>query len=110
VQRLLILSQGEEVTEADVAAALGAQKTTVSMEAIPAALFDLPLREARDHFERPIWNTTSNSPGGKCRRHRRDGSMERTHLYRKLKGLGIDIKGTKESEHGRGRQPRSTAR
>jgi len=52
VQRLLILSQGEEVTEADVAAALGAQKTMVSMEAIPAALFDLPLREARDHFEK----------------------------------------------------------
>jgi len=97
VQRLLILSQGEEVTEADVAAALGAQKTMVSMEAIPAALFDLPLREARDHFEKAYLEHHLKLAGGNVGDIAATVGMERTHLYRKLKGLGIDIKGTKES-------------
>jgi len=97
VQRLLILSQSEEVTEADVAAALGAQKTVVSMETIPAALFDLPLREARDYFEKAYLEHHLKRASGNVGDIADIVGMERTHLYRKLKGLGINIKGTKES-------------
>jgi DNA-binding NtrC family response regulator len=96
VQRLLILSQGEEVTEADVAAALGAQKAAVTAEAIPAALFDLPLREARDHFEKAYLEHHLKLAGGHVGYIAAAVGMERTHLYRKLKGLGIDIKNLKE--------------
>jgi DNA-binding NtrC family response regulator len=94
VQRLLILSQSEEVTEADVAAALGAQKTMVSMEAIPAALFDLPLREARDYFEKAYLEHHLKLVGGNVGDIAATVGMERTHLYRKLKGLGIDLRKT----------------
>ena len=108
VQRLLILSQGEEVTEADVAAALGAHKAAVTTEAIPTPLFDLPLREARDHFEKAYLEHHLKRAGGNVGDIAAAVGMERTHLYRKLKGLGIDLrkaglhknsdsKGTKDS-------------
>jgi len=96
VQRLLILSQSEEVTEADVAAALGAQKTVATTEAIPPVLFDLPLRDARDHFEKAYLEHHLKLAGGNVGDIAETVGMERTHLYRKLKGLGIDIKGTKD--------------
>jgi DNA-binding NtrC family response regulator len=96
VQRLLILSQSEEVSEADVAAAFGAQQAAVSLEAIPAALFDLPLREARDHFEKAYLEHHLQRTGGNVGDVAQTVGMERTHLYRKLKSLGIDIKHLKE--------------
>ena len=92
VQRLLILSQGEEVTDTDVAAALGAQKTMVSEATIPAALFDLPMREARDHFEKAYLEHHLKLAGGNVGDVAATVGMERTHLYRKLKGLGIDLR------------------
>jgi two-component system nitrogen regulation response regulator NtrX len=96
VQRVLILSHGEEVTETDVAAALGAQKITVSAETIPAPLFDLPLRDARDQFEKAYLEYHLKRTAGNVAEVAEIVGMERTHLYRKLKGLGIDIKGVKE--------------
>lgn len=92
VQRLLILSQGEEVTEADVAAALGAQKTIISENSAPTALFDLQMREARDHFEKAYLEHHLKRAGGNVGEVAEAVGMERTHLYRKLKGLGIDFR------------------
>jgi DNA-binding NtrC family response regulator len=107
VQRLLILSPGEEVTEADVAAALGAHKPMVSAQTSPAgtntgavfppALFDLPLRDAREHFEKAYLEHHLKLAGGNVGDIAETVGMERTHLYRKLKGLGIRIKGAKEN-------------
>jgi DNA-binding NtrC family response regulator len=96
VQRLLILTQSEEITETDVAAALGAQKTMVTPETIPTPLFELPLREARDYFEKSYLEHHLKRAGGNVGDIAAAVGMERTHLYRKLKGLGIDIKGVKE--------------
>jgi len=96
VQRLLILSQDEDISEVEVAAALSAQVTTVSAESIPAALFDLPLREARDHFEKAYLEHHLQRTGGNVGDVAQTVGMERTHLYRKLKSLGIDIKNLKE--------------
>jgi two-component system, NtrC family, nitrogen regulation response regulator NtrX len=116
VQRLLILSQSEEVTEADVAAALGAQKAAEAIPAtvneasltdggsaenagavFPPALFNLPLREARDHFEKAYLQHHLKLAGGNVGEIAETVGMERTHLYRKLKGLGIDLR--KASPH-----------
>ena len=96
VQRLLILSQREEVSEADVVAAFGAQKSEAAPEAIPAPLFDLPLREARDQFEKAYLEHHLQRTGGNVSEVAHSIEMERTHLYRKLKSLGIDIKNLKE--------------
>jgi len=99
VQRLLILSAGEEVGEADVTAALGAAPsmvTTATHDSIPAALFDLPLRDARDRFEKDYLEHHLKRAGGNVADVAETVGVERTHLYRKLKGLGIDIKDLKE--------------
>lgn len=99
VQRLLILSAGEEVGEADVTAALGAAPsmvTTATHDSIPAALYDLPLRDARDSFEKDYLEHHLKRAAGNVADVAETVGVERTHLYRKLKGLGIDIKDLKE--------------
>jgi len=58
----------------------------------PAALFDLPLREARDHFEKAYLEHHLKLAGGNVGDIAAAVGMERTHLYRKLKGLGIDLR------------------
>lgn len=97
VQRLLILTRNEEIGDTDVAAALGAQKAVVSAQTMPTLLFDLPLREARDQFEKAYLEHYLKRTGGNVSEVADAVGMERTHLYRKLKGLGIDIRDLKES-------------
>lgn len=96
VQRLLVLGRGEEITPAEVTAVLAAQPT-VTRHAFPMSLFDLPLREARDSFEKQYLEYHLERVGGNVGELAHRVEMERTHLYRKLKGLGIDPKRTKES-------------
>jgi len=96
VQRLLILGTGEEIGESDVSAALGAAPVAEWASAVPATLYELPLREARDHFEKAYLEHHLKRTGGNVAEVAEIVGMERTHLYRKLKGLGIDIKGLKE--------------
>ena len=50
----------------------------------------LPLREAREHFERAYLRQQLLLCGGKVGQLAKRVGMERTHLYRKLKALGID--------------------
>jgi len=96
VQRLLILTQHEDVNEADVVAAFGVQRAEAAPETIPAPLFALPLREARDQFEKAYLEHHLQRTGGNVSEVAHSVEMERTHLYRKLKSLGIDIKHLKE--------------
>jgi len=96
VQRLLILGTGEEVSETDVSAALGAAPVLSVVAALPATLYALPLREARDHFEKDYLEHHLKRTGGNVAEVAELIGVERTHLYRKLKGLGIAIKGLKE--------------
>ena len=96
VQRLLILTQHEDVNEADVVAAFGVQRAEAAPETIPAPLFALPLREARDQFEKAYLEHHLQRTGGNVSEVAHSVKMERTHLYRKLKSLGIDIKHLKE--------------
>lgn len=92
VQRLLILGAGEEITIEEVDSALGAQ--VVAAAAGGAALpFDLPLREAREQFEKAYLEHQLTDVGGSVGKLAKRVGMERTHLYRKLKALGIDAKG-----------------
>jgi DNA-binding NtrC family response regulator len=59
----------------------------------PERTFDLdkPLREARDDFERSYFEFHLAREGGSMTRVAEKTGLERTHLYRKLKQLGVDI-------------------
>lgn len=52
--------------------------------------FDLPLREARDAFERKYFEHHLLREGGSMTRVAEKTGLERTHLYRKLKQLGVE--------------------
>ena len=52
--------------------------------------FDLPLREARDAFERAYFEHHLLREGGSMTRVAERTGLERTHLYRKLKQLGVE--------------------
>ncbi|NDY95897.1 sigma-54-dependent transcriptional regulator [Wenzhouxiangella limi] len=93
VQRLLILGGDEEVSVAEIDEAL-AQVDAVSAgpgQQIPA-LFRLPLREAREEFERQYLTHQLKLAEGSVGKLAEAVEMERTHLYRKLRQLGIDPK------------------
>jgi len=91
VQRLLILHRGEEATEAEVEQTLGTP-APVSSEAYPPTLMEMPLRDARDQFEKAYLEHHLKRTSGNVAEVARLSGMERTHLYRKLKQLGVNPK------------------
>ena len=78
----------------------GAQAATAdgAMTHQPLPL-DLPLREARDHFDTLYFNHHVRKENGNMTRVAQNVGLERTHLYRKLKQLGIKV-AKKELEEG----------
>jgi two-component system nitrogen regulation response regulator NtrX len=54
--------------------------------------FDLPLREAREAFERTYFEHHLAQANGSIARLAERSGLERTHLYRKLKALGIPVR------------------
>ena len=52
---------------------------------------DLPLRDARDAFEKAYFEFHLSNEGGSMTRVADKTGLERTHLYRKLKQLGVDL-------------------
>jgi len=92
VQRLLAVGDGLEVEVAEVEQALrreGAGALDTASD-YPDALFDMPMREAREAFEREYLQYQLRHAGGSVAQLARRTGMERTHLYRKLRTLGID--------------------
>ncbi len=53
--------------------------------------FELPLRDARDLFERSYFEYHLMQENGSMTKVAEKSGLERTHLYRKLKHLGVDI-------------------
>jgi DNA-binding NtrC family response regulator len=54
-------------------------------------LLEIPLREARDEFEKAYFEFHLYREGGSMTRVAEKTGLERTHLYRKLKQLGVDL-------------------
>jgi len=95
VQNLLMTSLGEMITQADVQRVLAnfqGQATESAEQHMPLNL-DQPLREARDEFERFYFQYHMRLVKSNMSRLSEISGLERTHLYRKLKQLGIKIKG-----------------
>jgi DNA-binding NtrC family response regulator len=89
VKTLALTALEEEITEDDARRVLG----QFAPAAVPGARLDLPLdrplREARDEFERIYFEHQIKKTGGNMSRLAENVGLERTHLYRKLKQLGI---------------------
>ena len=58
---------------------------------------DKPLREARDEFEKAYFEYHLAKENGSMTRVAEKTGLERTHLYRKLKQLGVDLTRGKRS-------------
>jgi two-component system nitrogen regulation response regulator NtrX len=96
VQRLLVLGNAADVGLDEVELALGsivASAASPSVMVAPGVDFGLPLREAREQFERAYLLHQLNEAGGSVGKLAKAVGMERTHLYRKLKDLDIDPRG-----------------
>jgi len=89
IERVLILGEGSGPIEArDLP---GQTEATTSDEdmALSASLTTLPLREARELFERQYLMAQINRFGGNISRTASFVGMERSALHRKLKSLGV---------------------
>jgi DNA-binding NtrC family response regulator len=92
VQRVLILGAGDEITQDDVETAMGGMKSESVQTGLPGISFDQPLRKAREDFERVYLEYQLDKHDGNVSKMAQEVGMERTHLYRKLRGVGIEIK------------------
>lgn len=95
VQRLLVLNRGEEVSAEEAQVALGGSMIENEVS-YSQSVFELPLKEARDEFERAYLSHHLGLVNGNVSDLAQVIGMERTHLYRKLKNLGIDPKQAKQ--------------
>ncbi|HUL81020.1 MAG TPA: sigma-54 dependent transcriptional regulator [Gammaproteobacteria bacterium] len=91
VKRLLILGGDEEISLAEVEAQVAAG-TAEGEPLVKQDLLAMPLREAREHFERAYLQQQLLLCGGKVGQLAKRVGMERTHLYRKLRSLGVDFR------------------
>ena len=94
VQRLLVMGSANEVALEEIEAALsGAPAAVVPPRSESSEIdFSLPLREAREQFERAYLLRQLQQVGGSVGKLAKAVGMERTHLYRKLRDLGVDVK------------------
>ena len=91
LQRLLILGSGSVIELEAVEAALGAAPEFERRDD-EILEFEVPFREAREQFERAYLEYRLRKAGGSVSKVAAAAGIERTHLYRKLRGLGIDPK------------------
>ena len=61
------------------------------LQAQQTFMFDKPLRESRDEFEKAYFEYHLTKENGSMTRVAEKTGLERTHLYRKLKQLGVDV-------------------
>jgi DNA-binding NtrC family response regulator len=92
VQRLLILGSGEQVELEEAKAALGESVAEPAGAGQKPDFFDLPLKEARERFEKAYLEYHLEKYAGSVARLSTAIGLERTHLYRKLNSLGIKFK------------------
>jgi DNA-binding NtrC family response regulator len=91
VRRLLLTGSGEEISLDEVERELSG--AAVSDEPlVKQDLLSLPLREAREQFERAYLQQQLQLCDGKVGKLAQRVGMERTHLYRKLRSLGVDFR------------------
>ena len=91
VQRMLIVGGPEEIGLDEIEQYLVAQQAP-DEPLVKQDLLALPLREAREQFERAYLLQQLMLCNGKVGLLAKRVGMERTHLYRKLRSLGVDFR------------------
>ena len=91
VHRLLLLGGEEEIRLEEIERELASQQPQ-DEPLVKQDLLALPLREAREAFERAYLQQQLLLCNGKVGQLAKRVGMERTHLYRKLRSLGVDFR------------------
>ncbi|MCP1728069.1 DNA-binding NtrC family response regulator [Natronospira proteinivora] len=91
VHRFLALSDREDISLEDVEAELRRESEREVEPLVKQDLLGLSLRDARERFERAYLEQQLELCGGRVGKLAERVGLERTHLYRKLKALGIEI-------------------
>jgi DNA-binding NtrC family response regulator len=73
------------------------EAVTAVMEVQQSFDLDRPLREARDAFEKAYFEFHLAHESGSMTKVAEKTGLERTHLYRKLKQLGVDLSRSKRN-------------
>ena len=97
VQRLLIVGGAEEISLEEIERELAVQQPAEE-PLVKQDLLALPLREAREQFERAYLMQQLILCNGKVGQLAKRVGMERTHLYRKLRALGVDFRQITEED------------
>lgn len=90
VQRLLILNPNETIDVDEIEQNINSSDTHTYRKLSDS--FDLPLRDARNIFEKRYLEYQLDKASGNISKVAVNIGIERTHLYRKLKALGINLK------------------
>jgi DNA-binding NtrC family response regulator len=91
VRRLLISGTDDDISLGEVEGEISATAPD-DEPLVKQDLLALPLREAREQFERAYLQQQLVLCDGKVGQLAKRVGMERTHLYRKLRSLGVDFK------------------
>ncbi len=94
VKDLALTALDEEIQLGDVERVLA---TRGASSVLPEVAFDQPYRQAREAFERVYFENLLARENGSMSRVAERSGLERTHLYRKLKALGLPV-GRREEE------------
>ncbi|MEZ5564245.1 MAG: sigma-54 dependent transcriptional regulator [Gammaproteobacteria bacterium] len=97
VRRLLVAGGPEEIGLAELEQHL-TPASSVPEPLVKQDLLSLPLREAREKFERAYLTQQLALCGGRVGQLAKRVGMERTHLYRKLRALGVDFRQMAEED------------
>ncbi|MBJ88939.1 MAG: transcriptional regulator [Woeseia sp.] len=92
VNTILASNREGEISLAEVEAQMSLVPAIAHGSIVQQDLLSLPLREAREQFERSYLIQQLTLCGGKVGKLAQRVGMERTHLYRKLRALGIDFR------------------
>ena len=91
VRRMLLSGSDDDISLQEVEAEISGSANT-DEPLVKQDLLALPLREAREQFERAYLQQQLVLCDGKVGQLAKRVGMERTHLYRKLRSLGVDFK------------------
>ena len=92
IQRLLILGAEEIISAEEIESFLGKTEKQKKQYNPDEFNLDLPLRDARENFEKAYLIYQLEKANGNVSKLASEVGIERTHLYRKLKTLGINLK------------------
>lgn len=86
-----VATPGSELLPAASSVVVAVAVQDTSPQPAQSFLLEKPLREARDEFEKAYFEFHLYREGGSMTRVAEKTGLERTHLYRKLKQLGVDL-------------------